>query len=166
MEISRRAAIIRGGLALPVAALLARCELPTLGSVVTIAETDLGNAAAILAGVNSIVGLANAGKGIPSKTVDAITAYAGDAAVLLKTWTAGAVVPVTSVNAFFIDVEAVANAATPLFPGNPYLLAINVALPLLASAWGIATASAATTGGMTAAQAIALLKTLPQPAHG
>ena len=162
MQISRRN-LLRSAAALPLAGALDACAGGATGATVAIAQAVLADATNIVAGANAILGLVSSKATVPAATVAAMATYAGQAASLLGQWTAGSIVPITSVQTFFTDAEAVAADAAVVLPGNPYVLAIQALLPVLAAAWGMVAPAAATQGGMTPDRARALLSGLPRP---
>jgi hypothetical protein len=156
MHMTRRAAL-RGSVMLAGAAALAGCDL-TLSNSITLGEqllTDIDN---FTAGLASIKGL------VPAAAQAIITNAIAMAQKVLGSVAPGGLVPLTSIQNVFADLEAADAAAAAVLPGNPVVLALGVLLPVIAAAVGMVTPAGAAQGGMTVATARSILQTLPRPA--
>ena len=162
--LSRRQILTASAAAIPVAALSA-CGI-TGAQLVTLTQTALSDATNVIAGINAAL-VAAGMKGISSQTYTKISTYVVDAQGLLVS-IAGAVgsgVSGLTVQGIFTDLEAGVNAVAPYLPGNPYVLAAEALLPILAAGWGLLVPAGANAVAvpMTPDQARALLSQLPRP---
>jgi hypothetical protein len=164
LMLSRRTLIRCTALAAPAALVACQGGLNG-GQLITLTQTALADATNVIAGLNAL--LVAAGKTAISSAVQTrISAYVGDAQGLLASIASSVNSGVSggTVSSIFTDIEAAANGLAPFLPGNPYLLAVQALLPILAAAWHAVAPAGATGTAVNAEDARALLGKLPRPA--
>ena len=147
MHISRRN-FLAASVSVPVGLALASCSTTGINGGVTITQTVLNAAAAIEAGLAGIKGLV-----APNTQAD-ITKAIGEAEGLLGGLVPGTLVPLTSVQNVFTDLETVQQAVAKALPGNPIVIAVGVALTVLAGIAQMAMPAGAAIGAQTPDQAV------------
>ena len=169
-NLSRRT-LLRGTAAAVPVALLAACTQAQIQATITLVQSDLADATNILAGVNELImaaGVKPTAAWLASEAT--IEGYASKASTLLAqvAGQVGSAVSSVTVQSIFTDLETAASDVAQFVPGNPYLSAVQVLLPVLAAAWGAASAAV----GLTAhavpspaaiARARLTLSALPRP---
>jgi hypothetical protein len=166
-NLSRRT-LLRGTAAAVPVALLAACTQAQIQATITLVQSDLADATNILAGVNELIMAAGVKPTAAWLANEAtIEGYASKASALLAqvAGQVGSAVSSVTVQSIFTDLETAASDVAQFVPGNPYVLAAEALLPVLAAAWGLLVPAGANAvpSPMTPDQARALLSQLPRP---
>lgn len=163
MTLSRRAALQRGLMLACAPIALAGCATLTGRTAATIAAQVVSDAQTIATGLSGVLPALTALRTIPAATASSVSTLLSEAIGVAKSissgMTASAAQPLVKQIEGDVNAAVQALAVLPLPPSiESVLLAAQVLLPVVESAVGLAVPAGAVKGGMTPAQARAVLK--------